>query len=110
MRKERPPPRAVGGHGSRARHYSLSCAQAGLHLRVWHAETPFAATLGYVDSEHEPVPGAHAKAACAARGPWFREKPRCRAAGLYHQYPAGTESDVYSRDYFGPAPAALGPF
>ncbi len=28
-------------------------AQAGLHLRVWHAETPFAATLGYVDSEHD---------------------------------------------------------
>ena len=37
--------------------------------------------------------------ACGTR---FREKPRCRAAGLYHQYPSGTESDVYSGDYFGP--------
>src|SRR4030095_16704793 len=28
-------------------------AQAGQHLRVWHAETPFAGTLGYADPEHD---------------------------------------------------------
>src|SRR5438094_1632807 len=28
-------------------------AQAGKHLRVWHADTPFAATLGYADPEHD---------------------------------------------------------
>jgi len=28
-------------------------AQAGRRLRVWHAETPFAATLGYADPEHD---------------------------------------------------------
>src|SRR5436309_1278523 len=28
-------------------------AQAGQRLRVWHAETPFAATLGYTDPEHD---------------------------------------------------------
>ena len=28
-------------------------AQAGQHLRVWHAETPFAGTLGYTDPEHD---------------------------------------------------------
>ena len=28
-------------------------AQAGRHLRVWHGETSFAATLGYADTEHD---------------------------------------------------------
>ena len=28
-------------------------AQAGQHLRVWHAANPFAATLGYADTEHD---------------------------------------------------------
>ena len=28
-------------------------AQAGKHLRVWRAETPFAATLGHADPEHD---------------------------------------------------------
>jgi S1-C subfamily serine protease len=28
-------------------------AQAGRHLRVWHANAPFAATLGYADSERD---------------------------------------------------------
>jgi serine protease Do len=28
-------------------------AQAGRHLRVWHADTPFAATLGYADTQHD---------------------------------------------------------
>jgi serine protease Do len=28
-------------------------AQAGRHLRVWHADTPFAATLGYADPQRD---------------------------------------------------------
>ncbi len=28
-------------------------AQSGRHLRIWHGATPFAATLGYADTEHD---------------------------------------------------------
>ena len=103
--KGRPPPRGVGWSlvpDSLLR--PVMWLQAGRHLRVWHAETPFAATLGYADPEHD---------LCQVHTPKLQAPPVTRGAvknlavgqsGLYHQCPAGTESDVYGGDYFGTAP------